>query len=177
MAIFDSRTPCTICRLPLGSDECVAFPPFVRNRLDPLYTLNDAVAHAACLSSSAFGAVAMSARQSAIARVRTCRACQQAIEPREPAFCAGLLTSNPGVDAFKFNDACIHLAHYSDWSDAGEFDSVVSAWMASSEWKGPKIVFEPLPRWVADVDEKRETHGRTQVLKAGFGRRSPPKPK
>lgn len=177
MAIITRGSICPICEISLGSAAYVAFPPFVKNRLDPLYVLSDGVAHAACLSSIDLGRVAMSARQAATAQPRMCRACRRPIEPGEPAFCAGLLSSRPEEGVFKFNDACVHATHYSEWDEAGEFERVVSAWMASGEWSGPTIVFDPFPRWIADGDEKVETSDRRKVVRVGLRRRTPPESK
>jgi hypothetical protein len=66
MALFIPGAICPICEKPIGSaSEIVMFPPFVANRLEPLFVFSDAVVHADCLAGHPLAAQAMKLREEA----------------------------------------------------------------------------------------------------------------
>lgn len=150
MATYDETTPCKLCGHPLGRGEVIAFPPFVRNRKDPLFVFHDAAVHAGCLQQHPLSHAAIEARTRAVEWPKTCAACNEAVRADEPVFCAGLLSSVPESGVHRFNFVCLHRAHYDLWSDAREFECRVGAWMQSTEWDGPKIEFRPKLAWISE---------------------------
>ena len=78
--ILRGKTRCALCKEVLEKkQEIRAFPPFVANRLDPLYVLNDAAVHKACFHNFELGerAVEILHRVRLLFENRSCIICEQ----------------------------------------------------------------------------------------------------
>jgi len=153
MAIFIPGTICPLCGRPIQKDDDpVLFPAFVANCLDPLVLFHDAVVHRVCLDSHSLGREATRRSQEVIARCgpgeRKCVVCGKEITDPDDFFGTGYLAPeySPIGD---FNYLHLHRSHFIDWSRASEFRDKMSAFLASTEWEGPSIVFDPLPMFVS----------------------------
>lgn len=143
----------------------IAFPPFVRNRKDPLFPLHDAAVHALCLERHPLAPAAMEALRHASARPASCIVCKGAIDGDRPGFCTGLLSSAPESPIHRFNFLCVHLAHYESWVGAPEFEESVSAFLQSSDWDGPTLRFRPHPEWLAEPTEPEARGPKQRVVR------------
>ena len=70
-------------------------------------------------------------------------------EVTEPDDCfgTGFLSGDPGNPVAKFNYIHLHRSHFAQWASAGEFRAALESFLASDEWEGPKIEFDPMPKW------------------------------
>lgn len=164
VALYDERTTCVLCGQPLGSREVIAFPPFVRNRRDPLAILHDAAVHAACLRRHPRADAALAARSRAVLETPACVVCDRPIGSGEPAFRAGLLSSDEESALHRFDFVCLHPDCYKRWTDARDFELAVNEAMRSSDWEGPVIRFVPHPVWTAEVSETGEPGAKQRVV-------------
>lgn len=152
MALFlAGKSKCAICGKPVAaSEERVLFPPFVANKRDPLFYLNDGVAHRACLDGDPLGAEALRGREEALAQsvpsARVCVVCSTVVTDPDDYFGTGFLGANSSALG-RFNYVHLHRSHFSGWSLAPEFRSAVAEHLLLPGWEGPTVVFDPLPRW------------------------------
>jgi hypothetical protein len=166
MAIFDRHTSCPICATPLGSEEIVAFPPFVHNRADPSSIFDDAAVHRRCLEAHPLGAVVV-------------RACEATVEQRTPgkARCAvcheivihdvfglGYLSSDESNPLFRFNHLSFHPEHFIGWDHAERLIDELQRQTTTREWNGPSIVLDPSPHWCEPVGSRQRV---VQVHRGG----------
>jgi hypothetical protein len=151
--IIWGRTRCSGCGETLMNGDVIeSFTAFVANELDPLYRFNDVAYHLRCLEQQPLGGAALDRMHAVIARVgpghRACVVCHEQIVDPDDYFGTGFLTGDSGVAANEFNFVQFHVSHFLGWNRAIEFREAMEALFASGSWVGPKIVFDPLPRWV-----------------------------
>ena len=79
---------------------------------------------------------------------RQCVVCGEEILDPDDYFGTGYLAPEASPVG-EFNFLHLHRSHFHAWSRAAEFRKDVSAFMASNEWDGPSIVFDPDPRFIA----------------------------
>jgi hypothetical protein len=166
MAIVNKQTKCSICQRSVGDSDVIAFPPFVKNRMDPFYAFHDAAVHRTCLDSHPEKHAILAARDAGLGD-RVCAACGEVIDIKSAAFSAGLLTSNPENLAYKFNCIDVHLSHFNQWQQSEEFQASLSTLVNSRLWQGPRLLFDPLPRWVPEeggADESAPGQKRVVVI-------------
>lgn len=148
LALASSNLPCALCGAPLGDGELAGFSPFVMNRADPLYVFHDAAMHLDCLKRHPLGIQAEGEHTSGQAGRSRCRVCREPFTSHSgDVFVAGLLTSDKTSPAYAFNHVVLHRSHFQDWTEAAAFRSVMTAFTSSEGWDGPKLVFDPAPRW------------------------------
>ena len=152
MAVFVPGMICPFCRKAISrSDDIIMFPPFVPNRRDPLYLFNDAVLHRACCEdhplSKKATVCAEEARSHSRPGNRRCIVCNGDILDPDDYFSVGFLTDDSSSPAFAFNNLQLHRSHFLQWDRAAEFRQAVQQRQESEVWEGPKIIFDPMPRW------------------------------
>jgi hypothetical protein len=148
MALFTASSPCAICRRPVGEADIVSFGRFVANAKDPLYAFRDAICHAACVERSPVGQRAsFMAAEAKLWAQRKCVVCGRLPQWDADGFHSGMLSSDESAPVSRFNFVFVHRCHFADWGLAAEFTREVSGLMSSAAWAGPKIVFEPAPKW------------------------------
>ena len=146
------KTLCPLCGEPiLGSQEHVAFSPFIANKRDPLSRFSDAAFHRTCFDLDADSAKALARSRELRLRSgpgsRRCAACGAEVTEPDDCFGTGLLSGDPGNPVAKFNYIHLHRSHFAQWASAGEFRAALESFLASDEWEGPKIEFDPMPKW------------------------------
>ena len=149
MAMFVPGMVCSICGKPMEeADKVVMFPPFVANRIDPLYQFSDSVFHAVC-----FGSHPLAKRASEIVETmqqrlqpgrRFCAACGEPILDPDDYFTSGYLTGDPNNRLFEYNYIQLHRSHLGEWSEFSEFRRLVEEYQSSDEWEGPRLSLVPL---------------------------------
>lgn len=144
MAVFIAGMKCPLCGLSIvREDRRRMFPPFVRNRRDPLYVFHDARVHGDCLSRHPRKGeveVVMRLRESARESPRTCAACHEPILLSRDGFSTEYLTSDEASPMFEFNYVNLPRAHFSRWPRWSEFAHLAATLQASEAWDGGAIV-------------------------------------
>jgi hypothetical protein len=151
--VIIGKTQCIICRINImEGDEFVALPPFLSNRRHPLYKFNDSAFHLKCLSRDPLADQALilseEIREQGGPGHRLCVVCKEEILDPDDYFGVGFLTSERIGPLFEFNHLHFHKTHFNDWERSNEFRHKVLEFLASVDWEGPIVRFDPYPEWV-----------------------------
>jgi hypothetical protein len=142
--VIRGATRCAIChQLLVIDDDIVAFPPFVSNRIDPLYRFSDAAFHARCfhanpLSEDAERRRAELASMTERAR-RLCVVCGVRIEKPDEYLALGHLGERGEGPLERFNYLQFHRQHLPQWPDLGELIGMLEEAKRDGRWDGPAI--------------------------------------
>jgi hypothetical protein len=116
-----------------------------------LFVFSDAALHRRCVHNHPLAGHALKqhaeAQEQGKPERRRCVVCGERIQDPDDYFGTGLLTGNPSSKAFEFNYLHVHRSHFSDWARAKTFRSAVEELCSSTAWEGPRIDFEPGPKW------------------------------
>jgi hypothetical protein len=139
----------------LGASAAIeAFPAFVANRRDPLLVFSDAAVHADCLRRHPRGEEALQRRDELLARCgpgrRVCGVCGEEITRPEEYFGTGYL-GPPSTPLGAFNCVQLHRACFARWARAEDLIARLDEAEQSGSWEGPRLMCDPLPRFVRVV--------------------------
>lgn len=139
--ILRGKTRCALCKEVLEKkQEIRAFPPFVANRLDPLYVLNDAAVHKACFHNFELGerAVEILHRVRLLFENRSCIICEQMLDSPVELFTTGYLSASGDLAAFNFIQ--MHQTCIAEWTDRVAFEAALDAALAEASFENEYTV-------------------------------------
>jgi hypothetical protein len=143
MAIFISGMICPICSQPIeGTDEFVAFPPFVENEIDPLWIFSDSVLHQKCFDEHPLSTQALlryEVTRKLRVRPKTCVVCKMDVTTPDDYFVLGHLTDDINDPLFEYNYTQFHLSHLSQWADLDLICALITEARRSGKMKGKGV--------------------------------------
>ena len=144
MALFIAGMECPVCHEPIGrEDDYRGFPPFVRDRADPLYVFHDATVHVHCVEQHAFArelAHTMNRIELSRSGHASCVVCHGPIGSPGELLTTGYLTSDKSNPLFELNFINFHRSHLQQWPRRAEFSRLVRTLEESPTWEGGRVL-------------------------------------
>lgn len=147
MVLFVRGMKCGICGDPIREGEPLAgFPPFVPNRLDPLFMFSDGVFHQSCLEDHPLGSEALAQyaelRERLAPERRICASCGKRIDDPDDYFSTARLVGDSSHPLYRFNFLQLHKRCFGSWPHTAELKRLLSALEASGAWESSSLVSE-----------------------------------
>ena len=155
---------CAVCRRPTLRTDATRLPLRCHNPADPLWALNEAVVHTACLKTSGVGRLWIRTLEHVNARLRgwppTCDACGTRILGPEQVFgLVGFVSSEPTSPAYGFGGVCVHRNCVRVWERRREFAAAlrrVETDIAGCRHCAVPEFLAELRKWVEFLERERD---------------------
>ena len=144
MALFIPGMVCALCGREMRTvGEIVAFAPFVKNRIDPMFMFNDGVFHLACFRahplSRAAGERYREFREHVGPARRACAVCSKQIADPDDYFAFGYLTDEVENPCYRLNYIQLHRSCLASWSELGEAINNLESLVTSGKWRAEDL--------------------------------------